>query len=153
MPKAPEATTYSFKMAASVLVSISLCSCLFSTAQGYTGFVNTEASKKYALWSILDKQANSTMVQTIGTVQKHSSNPLLIQDKPWEARLDNGYPNVVKTDIGSSSGYQLWYGGFIACKKCSTSEGRDRVNGWHYANSTDGITWNKPALGIYDLGK
>lgn len=140
-------------MASNVLVSFALYTSLFSTVQGYSGFFNTKSSKKYALWSILEKRVNGTMDQTIGKVQKHRSNPLLIQDKPWEARLDNGYPNVVKPHPGSSDGYQLWYGGFIACKKCSTSQGSDRVNGWHYANSTDGITWNKPALGIYDLGK
>ena len=47
--------------------------------------------------------------------------------------------------------FRLWYGGFVACKDCATSEGKDRVNAWHYANSSDGIHWEKPHLGIFDL--
>ena len=126
-----------------------ILSVVIAPVNAHTGFVNTKTSKKYAAWSILAKNINGTLTQTIGTVQKHRSNPLLIQDKPWEMRLDNAYPNVVKTNAA----YQLWYGGFIAGKHFDTSEGRDRVNGFHYANSTDGLTWNKPALGIFDLGK
>lgn len=45
----------------------------------------------------------------------------------------------------------MWYGGFIACTNCATSQGKDRVNGWHYANSSDGLHWKKPHLGIFDL--
>jgi hypothetical protein len=30
---------------------------------------------------------------------------------------------------------------------------QDRTNGWLYANSSDGIRWEKPALGVYDLAK
>ena len=38
-----------------------------------------------------------------------------------------------------------------AGKHFDTSQGSDRANGWHYANSSDGITWSKPPLGIFDL--
>jgi hypothetical protein len=30
---------------------------------------------------------------------------------------------------------------------------QDRTNGWLYANSSDGIHWEKPSLGVYDLAK
>ena len=32
---------------------------------------------------------------TLGIVEKHGSNPLFGEDKPWEARFDNLYANVI----------------------------------------------------------
>lgn len=31
------------------------------------------------------------------SITKYDENPLFIQDKPWEPRIDNSYPNVVFT--------------------------------------------------------
>lgn len=49
--------------------------------------------------------------------------------------------------------WRLWYGGFIGGKNFNTGQGTDRVNAWHFANSTDGIMWNKPNLGVFDLSQ
>ena len=41
---------------------------------------------------------NSTDVYSLlrqGQPKKHQANPLFVQTKPWENRLDNGYPNVI----------------------------------------------------------
>ena len=35
----------------------------------------------------------------IGQVTKHPANPLFIQDKPWEPRLDNGCESCIATDV------------------------------------------------------
>lgn len=45
----------------------------------------------------------------------------------------------------------MWYGGFIAGNHFDTGQGSDRVNAWHYANSSDGVSWEKPSLGLFDL--
>jgi hypothetical protein len=82
---------------------------------------------------------------------QHAGNPLLVQDQPWELRLDNSYPNVVHNPADPLGAYRLWYGGFIAGNHFNTSQGAHRVNAWHYANSSDGITWQKPPLGIFNL--
>ena len=73
-----------------------------------------------------------------------------MQDRPWETRIDNGYPNVVYDPAyaGNSTGesgtggpWRLWYG--------NLGEGGQYLL---YADSTDGLAWNKPDLGRYDLG-
>ena len=125
-----------------------------ATAQ--RGFVNAPGSTKYAAISLF---ANSTsdlpagVAVSIGTVTKHPGNPLLVQDKPWEPRLDNSYPNVVHAPKDPLGAYRLWYGGFIAGNHFNCSQGAHRVNAWHYANSSDGIVWSKPALGLFNLSK
>ena len=76
----------------------------------------------------------------VGTVTKHAANPLFVQDRPWESTnggsINNGYPNVIRT----ATGYSLWYG--ICTQGCS-----HQIVG--YANSSDGLTWTKPNLGIF----
>ena len=131
-------------------------------------FKNTETATRYAAFSIVssieptasgipDSGDGSVSAQgivpQIGVVEKHPSNPLLIQDQPWEQRLDNGYPNVLHNPDDPNGAFRIWYGGFIACEHCDTTEGSKRVNAWHYANSSDGLQWEKPKLGIFDLSK
>ena len=79
-----------------------------------------------------------------GTIAKHPRNPLFIQSEPWERRIDNGYPNVVKLPTPRGSSFQLWYG------TCARENNCDRQL-LLYANSTDGLRWRKPRLGLFDL--
>ena len=76
----------------------------------------------------------------VGTVVKHPT-PLFQQDTPWETRIDNGYPNAMRSPSGT---WRLFYG---TCEKSCSSQLL------LYANSSDGITWHKPSLGLFDLGK
>ena len=79
---------------------------------------------------------------SIGFPQKHLANPLFKQDKAWEPRIDNGYPNAFIGADGKTM--ELYYG---TCQKdCS-------VQLLLFANSTDGIRWLKPNLGIYDIAR
>ena len=48
----------------------------------------------------------------IGAVKKHEANPLMKEDKPWEPRFDNLYPNIVYDP--DSKLYRCWYNPFIA---------------------------------------
>ena len=93
-----------------------------------------------------------------------------------------GYPNVLHNPEDPHGAFRLWYGCFTSGTDFATSQGsvsgdlvpltslplvardadsvswrlgcaQDRTNGWLYANSSDGIRWEKPALGVYDLAK
>jgi hypothetical protein len=97
----------------------------------------TTTSQYSVVAAALNVPLPKTMTFKIGTVSKNP-NPMFVQDKPWEPRLDNGYPNIIQT----ATGYECFYGDCV--KGC----GKQLLL---YANSTDGITWNKPNLGIYDL--
>ena len=48
---------------------------------------------------------------TLGIVEKHGSNPLFGEDKPWEARFDNLYANVIYDK--EENLYKCWYSPFI----------------------------------------
>ena len=97
---------------------------------------------KYAAISLVATK-DDTVHRVVGEVTKHSGNPLFEQDKPWEPRLDNGYPNVV-SPVKDGDAWQLWYGDCVAgCGKQVLL----------YANSSDGISWTKPDLGIYDISR
>jgi hypothetical protein len=104
---------------------------------------NEELKSTKSEYSIL--AAISTLppgiITKIGQISKHASNPLFNQTTPWEPRLDNGYPNIIKK---SSSSYECFYG------DCVSGCGKQILL---YANSTDGLVWNKPNLGIYDVGQ
>jgi hypothetical protein len=71
--------------------------------------------------------------------EKHSANPVLKADKPWEG---NGYGTAVHggTVLVDGGKLRMWYiGGHSA-----------RGVGYRvcYAESHDGVTWTKPALGV-----
>ena len=103
----------------------------------------------------------------LGKIQKHSANPLFSEDysaeppKRWEARLDNVYPSVIY-DEGDGV-FKCWYKSFIVDEASNNTpldqrprraygESR-REEGLLYAVSTDGIHWEKPALGIIDFDR
>jgi len=99
---------------------------------------------KFAAISIVAHK-DSGVSRTIGVVKKNQKNPLFGQTEPWETRLDNGYPNVVPPS-SSTSAWQLWYGG---CASPAPNWCDQQI--LLYANSTDGIVWQKPSLGLYDV--
>ena len=81
----------------------------------------------------------SGLSTTIGNVTKQPL-PLFEQDQPWEPRIDNGYPNIVRTEEGV---YECFYGDCI--NSCDTQV-------LLFANSSDGLNnWSKPNLGLFDL--
>ncbi len=88
-------------------------------------------------------------------VKDEAHNPLFTQDKPWEVRIDNGYPNVL---YDAAPGlYRCYYTLFIEDEdtRCAERAERlsrnyiprpDRAPGLAYAQSKDGIHWEKPSL-------
>ena len=96
---------------------------------------------------------------TVGTIRKHPSNPLFIEDQPWEKRFDNLYGNVIYDP--KQRVYQCWYSPFIVDHSSrnmplSQRDGSkyrpppNREMAICYATSKDGITWQKPSLGLVD---
>ena len=112
---------------------------------GITLIGETTASKTILLLDdrVVDRVENAVL--RMGKVQKHPSNPLFGEDKPWELRVDNMYPTVV---FDSQEGiYRCWYNSFL-----------EDVYVWNwaemglcYATSRDGLHWEKPELGVVEF--
>ena len=100
---------------------------------------------------------------TLGTVRKHSANPLFEEDNPWEQRFDNLYANIIYDE--EEALYRCWYSPFIvshSTKGMTIEQRSEELYGKHvqemgicYATSKNGISWDKPELGlvIYDGSK
>lgn len=105
---------------------------------------------------IVEKSENAQLV--LGTVRKHESNPLFVEDKVWEKRFDNLYGNVIYD--AEDRIYKCWYSPFIVDqsakgmtlehRKEKYSPGPDREMGICFATSVDGIQWTKPELGLVE---
>ena len=143
----------------------------------------TEANavrSRYLLFDdrLIEKKQNVRLA--IGTVKKHKANPLMVQDKPWEPRYDNLYPNIVYDK--DQKLYRCWYNPFIKDSLASKTphekrdldpytnhpdhtkddqEKGDKVSylphphsrefGMCYAVSRDGLKWTKPELNLVEF--
>ena len=87
-------------------------------------------------------EQQSGLERAFHTAEKHAGNPVLKVDKPWEGR---GYGATVHggTVMWDEGKLRMWYIGGKAAE------------GWAfricYAESRDGLTWEKPALGIIEF--
>ena len=101
---------------------------------------------------------------TLGAVEKHGANPLFGEDRPWEKRFDNVYANVLYDD--DEEIFKCWYSPFVVDQSSRGMTLRQRRDGAYaappnremaicYATSKDGLSWDKPELGIveYEGGK
>jgi len=106
---------------------------------------------------IVEKTENAGL--TLGEVQKYKGNPLFEEDKPWEKRFDNLYANVLYDE--EEKIYKCWYSPFIVDdsakgmtlaqrKEVDYDPPREREMAICYATSKDGITWEKPELGLVE---
>ena len=91
----------------------------------------------------------------VGTPLKHAKNPLLVPDKPWENATNNVYPNVVWDPQAGL--WRLWYKDVLADEESiAKMDVPARVHGvgWYllYAESRDGLVWDRPALGLHKFG-
>lgn len=101
----------------------------------------------------------------LGAVEKATANPLFCEaffaDPPltWEARYDNLYPSVIYDD--EEAVFKCWYSAFIVDEASNRTplsqrpelayKGGEREEGVLYATSSDGVNWEKPALGIIEF--
>ena len=90
---------------------------------------------------------------------RSTANPLFGEDRPWEMRFDNLYPNVLWD--AEEEFYKCWYSPFcIDCRSGGMSLEQRQSTLYHgppdremalcYATSRDGIAWDKPELGLVD---
>lgn len=95
----------------------------------------------------------------LGSLVKDPRNPLFGQEKPWEPRFDNLYPNVIYDN--EDNVYKCWYTPYLVAP-CATEtpsnlrpyrsyDERGEELGICYATSKDGIAWQKPELGVIDF--
>ena len=120
---------------------------------------NNQTKSRYLLLDnrIVERAENATL--RLGKVNKHPANPLFIEDKPWEKRIDNLYGNVLFD--AEANLYKCWYSPFIiadSARGMSLDE-RKRMpyNGRMaqemaicYATSQDGLHWEKPNLNLVE---
>ncbi|MDZ4801199.1 MAG: hypothetical protein SGI92_23825 [Bryobacteraceae bacterium] len=96
----------------------------------------------------------------VGKVMKDTRNPLFAEDRPWEVRYDNLYPNI-HFDVAEKL-YKCWYSPFTidpsATETPRTSRqsipykpDRKREMGVCYATSKDGLRWSKPDLDLIEF--
>ncbi|MBN1554837.1 MAG: hypothetical protein JXA11_08825 [Phycisphaerae bacterium] len=95
-----------------------------------------------------------------GPVRKDSRNPLFGEEKPWEVRFDNLYPNVIfDPDDGL---FKCWYNPFIVDESVQRTPPEKRGEAQYdqllpremavcYAVSRDGLVWEKPELGLVEF--
>jgi CubicO group peptidase (beta-lactamase class C family) len=111
---------------------------------------------------IIESKENARLMP--GTVTKCPDNPLFVEDKSWEPRYDNMYPNVIYDEEDKL--YKCWYCPFIIDQRTTeTPEGKrnpesvdymnarpaGREEAILYATSEDGIKWEKPDLGLFEF--
>ena len=92
-------------------------------------------------------------------LRKDPRNPLFGEDRPWEVRFDNLYPNVLLDP--ERRRYRCWYSPFLIDPSASSTpralratvayQPHDREMGVCYAESADGIRWEKPDLGLVEF--
>lgn len=81
--------------------------------------------------------------------------------RPWERRIDNGYPNVIWDEQAGL--FRLYYTTFLTDEVSGRTPLAERsgvryrppsgrLTGLCYAESTDGVEWTTPALGLVEFG-
>ena len=80
----------------------------------------------------------SRLIRTFHQAEKHPANPLLVADLPWERSVGHNHGTVIFDD----GRFRLWY---LVNAVISEAHG---TNHCAYAESTDGISWSKPNLGL-----
>jgi hypothetical protein len=127
-------------------------------AQGTQQKPRTAVTSHLLLDSRIIKETENVTL-TVGVLKKNSANPLFGEDKPWEPRYDNMYPNVI---YDAQAGlYKCWYTPFVISKldentprdkrKSVKWDVTSRRFGLCYAISKDGLQWEKPDLRLVEL--
>lgn len=100
---------------------------------------------------------------SLGKIRKDIYNPLFTEEKPWEVRLDNLDANIIFDE--EEKIFKCWYSSFIIDERTSVTplflrtstnnywsvRPNGRETGVCYAESKDGIKWEKPNLGIIEF--
>lgn len=96
-------------------------------------------SRKQLFFDDLLVEHSRGMVRAMNPPVQHPE-PVLVPDKPWEARGIGGYNTVLREPDGR---FRMWYA--AAMLGGLPQEGAIRLC---YAESQDGLRWEKPSLGL-----
>ena len=119
--------------------------------------IKQTAQRRFLLLDSAIVSKTSNMALKVGEVTKHPANPLFGEDHSWERRFDNLYGNI---SFDREKGwYKCWYSPFIVAHSAqgmSLSKRlevpfdahEDQEMGVCYAQSRDGVNWEKPDLGL-----
>ena len=157
MAKRNETLERKLTMVAVVALTLTMFAGGFAMADDATG--------RRARFLVLDSrvvESTENLQLTLGAVRKYEGNPLFVEDKPWEASLNNPYLSIIYDQEDKI--YKCWYSMFARCSKESWitmprdkraweefTESPDRKGALCYATSTDGIRWEKPELGVTEF--
>ena len=92
----------------------------------------------------LEVDASWNVTPTIGRPERRSHDPIMTADRPWEGRGVGMDLSILKDE--TTGGFRMWYRSFDY-----DSPTGDQVL-LNYAESDDGINWNKPNLGQIEFG-
>ena len=86
-------------------------------------------------------RAMTDLARTFHQAEKHEKNPLIVPDLPWERSVGHNHGTVMMDD----GKFRLWYtvNAFI--------DEAAGTNHCAYADSSDGISWSKPDLGLVTI--
>ena len=112
----------------------------------------TEAEPAETVFFAFDDESlawQQNLKLTLVSPEKHPANPV-VRCGP-QGSPDYGHAILYGTVIHDGSKFRMWYLGMI-----QRELDRGQAPGWWrpmcYAESTDGIVWTKPELGLVDLG-
>jgi hypothetical protein len=120
---------------------------LLVLAAGLIGAPPQPPPQIHAAIGVVGTLSSPGLAPSIGTVEKHPGF-LLNQTKVWETNINNGYPNVIFSPGDPLGTYRLWYNCILG-RASPTYAGQVVL----YANSSDGIRWEKPELGLIGVDK
>ena len=89
------------------------------------------------------------LTRSIRPARKHPKNPVMVGDKPWEMQRIYFYGACIYDEAEKL--FKTWY------KVNTHKTGRAGIDPGYqirflYAQSKDGIRWDKPSLGLYEFG-
>eukprot|EP01043_Picozoa_sp_COSAG02_P019634 COSAG02_NODE_953_length_15689_cov_112.180564_5_plen_342_part_00 len=124
---------------------------------GIASFEVPEGLDVSPAFAVLDEEHStpSGLIARLGRGTKSKQNPLFGQTLPWEPRIDNGYANVAyDPQFSKEKPWRLWYDAFTSCNDHDRDDkgrylhcgGGKRHHSGLYAQSSDGLTWEKTLL-------
>lgn len=126
---------------------ILLAAALTAGATRLPAAVIKSAEEMVGPWQLLIDDylvsSKKNVVRRYHSFRKDPGNPLIVVDRPWEAHVVNA-TTVLPTEDGK--GFRMYY----YCWTENKSGKKGRGSFMCYAESKDGLTWEKPNLGLYE---
>ena len=136
-----------YQMAA---VVVSLIVLMYILSCGSSGNSAPEAGQKIHVSTQVELFLDDVVVANMENLtrelkqpSKHPSNPLIVQDQPWEDRLVEVYGTIIFDQEDNI--FKAWY-------RASSDTIPSPEYFICYVESTDGIAWTKPFVGSQDFG-